>query len=81
MNTIKSVIRIVILVCLFAIALYCIMSHPESNDMTRWVIALIVSKSFGLACLWIFLRLYLPWSKTDKWIARYHAWNMKGCNQ
>lgn len=81
MNNIKSSLRIATLVALFAIALSGILSTPEADDMTRWITTLIISKSLGVVSLWAFIRLYLRWSRTDKWISRYHAWNMKGCNQ
>lgn len=81
MNNIKSSLRIATLVALFAIALSGILSTSETDDMTRWITTLIISKSLGVASLWAFLRLYLRWSRTDKWISRYHAWNIKGCNQ
>lgn len=78
MNILKSTIRILTLVTLFAAAFYCILSQPNAADITRWVTTLVISKSIGVACLLVSAFLYLRWIKTDKWIAIYHRWCMKG---
>lgn len=72
----KSIIRIAILVSLFTCAVICLLSEP--SDGAEWLSALIVSKGICAACIWTLSRLYPRWSKTDRWIARYDAWCMKG---
>lgn len=73
----KSIIHIAILISLFCTAMICIFSEPAENS-TRWFFEFFVSKGFGAACIWSLTKLYPRWSKTDKWIARYEAWCMKG---
>lgn len=77
MNTAKSIIRIIILLSLFATAFICILSQPD-NASTSWMKDLMISKLIGVMAAVIFIRLYPRWRKSDKWLSRYDRWCMKG---
>lgn len=72
----KSILRIGILISLFCTAMICIFSEPVNE--ARWYFDFFFSKGVGALCIWWLTKLYPRWSKTDKLIARYEAWCMKG---
>jgi len=75
----KSILRITILVGLFMTAMICLFSEPV--DEAKWFLYFFASKVVAAVCIWSLTKLYPRWSKTDKWIARYDAWSMKGLEE
>lgn len=71
MNTTKSILRILILITLSAVAVFLIFSEPSEKDLTKWIVALFFSKSLGAVLAFAVGYLYKTWSKTDKWISAY----------
>ena len=76
MKTIKSIIRIAILLALFSATVYLIFSQPDDYSQS-WMDEFIISKVSGAICAIAFAMLYRIW-KSDKWIRRYIAWCNKG---
>lgn len=67
-------IRIAILLTLFTVGMLGIFAMPM-DDSPTWCFDLFLSKILGVACIWIFSKLYEIWKKTDKWIQAYDKWN------
>ena len=66
--------RVAILITLFTVGLLGIFAMPM-DDSPTWCSDLFLSKVLGVACIWIFSKLYEIWRKTDKWIQAYDKWN------
>lgn len=78
MNTTASLIRIFILFSLGLIAFLLIFEEEQDETTLAFCLHVLFDKSIGVLCVLTFDRLYKRWSLTDKWIAKYEAWNTKG---
>lgn len=73
MKTAISLTRILILIALGITGIYLIFCGVlDTNE--NWLRDLLLSKTFGIAALYVFYRLYTQWSATDKWISAYDKW-------
>lgn len=78
MKTTVSLIRILILVALGLIAFLLIFGEEQDETTLAFFLHVLFDKSIGVLCVLAFGYLYKRWSLTDKWIAKYDAWNAKG---
>lgn len=81
MNKTESLIRIAILLTLACVGLLLVLGEEQDEDTWSFFLHVLFDKSFGVCCLYIMGKLYDRWSKTDKWIARFEAWNAKGLEE
>lgn len=80
MDTTRSIIRIATLLSLFVTAMFCILSFPV-DDSSAWFAGFLISKSIGVACVWLLGKAYTRWADTDKLITRLEAWCINFKNQ
>lgn len=80
MNKTASLIRISILIALCIVAFIGIFSEPM-EDSSTWFTDFFLAKGMGLAAIYAMARLYSRWRKSDPWLAWYHQWSVKGCDQ
>lgn len=78
---ITSIIRIAILLSLSMVCFLGILSEPEAEDLGIWTLGFLLSKGIGFLAGYATYRLYMVWSKTDKWIAAYDVWSVKGLEE
>lgn len=81
MNTTFSLIRIAILVTLGLLAFLLIFGEEQDETTLAFCLHVLFDKAIGILCILAFGQLYKHWSKTDKLISRYEAWNAKGAEE
>ena len=74
MNTVKSIIRLSVLLGLCALGL-CLIFHKESfTDITLFCLKVFFDKTLGILCFFLLGFLYFKWCKTDRWLMKYEKW-------
>ena len=81
MNKTESLIRIAILLTLAIVGFGLVFGEEQDESLWDFTLHVIFDKAFGVGCLYLMGKLYSRWSKTDKWIARFEAWNAKGLEE
>ena len=71
-----SIIRVLLLLSLFAIGLSSLFAIPM-DDSPTWTSDLLISKGIAFCSLWLFNRLYERWKITDRFIRAYDRWSTK----
>lgn len=76
MNTVFSILRIGLLLFLFASGILDLLAMP-ADDSSTWLFDLLSSKTLGAGAFWVFDSLYSRWKETDPLVSRYEAWNRR----
>lgn len=74
MNTLKSIIRIAILIAIGLLGLVMLLSSIDNASELRAITHVVFELPFAGLLLYLFHRLYQRWSVTDKWIKTYNRW-------
>ncbi len=78
MKIAESLIRIALLLILSSVGVLLIFCEERDENIWSFVLHVIMDKAIGVGCIYSMIKLYDRWSKTDRWIARFEAWNTKG---
>ena len=81
MNKTESLIRIAILITLTTVGFGLIIGEEQDESIRHFFLHVIFDKAVGVGCLYLMAKLYSRWCKSDKWIARFEAWNTKGLEE
>lgn len=81
MNKTESLIRIAILLILATVGFGLVIGEEQDENLWSFFFHVIFDKAMGVGCLYLMSKLYSRWCKTDKWIARFEAWNAKGLEE
>lgn len=81
MNKIVSAIRIAILITLGAFGIILFIGEEVDQDFLQWFIHVIIDKAIAFGALYLMVKLYKHWSKTDQWIIAYNKWNDKALEE
>ncbi len=78
MNITESLIRIAIILTLACVGFALIFGEEQDENLLVFFLHVILDKAIGVGCIYAMTKLYDRWSKTDKLISRFEAWNAKG---
>jgi hypothetical protein len=81
MNSIKSILRISVILFLLTAAAFLFLSLPEVDSHVKWLVYLVISKGLGALCILALARLYPRWRRIDPLVSRCHDWCMDGCDK
>lgn len=71
MTTMKSILRILVLLALSSIAFLLLFGEEMDESLTAFTIHFIIDKGLALLAGYAAYRLYKNWSKVDPWIKGY----------
>ena len=74
----RSIIRIAILLALSSLAFLFLIGEEQDENLSVWMLHFIFDKALAFGAGYLTYVLYRRWSKSDKLIAAYDRWSIKG---
>lgn len=78
MNKTISLLRILILLAIGVFSFFYLLGEEMDENLTDWMLYLILDKALALLAIWVFVLLYKKWSLVDPWISAYDKYCKKG---
>ncbi|MDE6339591.1 MAG: hypothetical protein K2K97_07380 [Muribaculaceae bacterium] len=74
MNKLVSIIRVVIVLALSLAAFLFLFGVELDKNTSAWMFHFIIDKALAFLAIFVIVRLYMRWSKTDPWFIAYDVW-------